>query len=169
MAQLVEFRQSDLLVEVLPRYTDKPCDEKIMRRFHDDEDETGSQVSSTINLEDLEVQRQSNRDRASQTWWSRFGCCRQRREETDAERRARRIRWYRGCGISVVVLTIFGTIAAGRMYQHRSRYLADRGRRATSQSLLGVYNQGPDDKEPIPRPVGKHSRAEKCNNSRLAG
>lgn len=113
MAQLVEFRQSDLLVEVLPRYTDKPCDEKIMRRFHDDEDETGSQLSSTINLEDLEVQRQSNRDRASQTWWSRFGCCRRRREETDAERRARRIRWYRGCGISVVVLTIFGTIAAG--------------------------------------------------------
>ena len=102
MAQLVEFRQSDLLVEVLPRYTDKPCDEKVMRRFHDDEDETGSQLSSTI-----------NRDRASQTWWSRFGCCRRRREETDAERRARRIRWYRGCGISIVVLTIFGTIAAG--------------------------------------------------------
>lgn len=86
------------------------------QRFRDDEDEVASQVSSTISLEDLELQRQSCRGSASKPWWNRLswrGLRTRRSEDTEADRRERRRQCCRVFGISVVALTIFGATAGG--------------------------------------------------------
>jgi hypothetical protein len=113
MAQIFGDKKEDIVVAVRPVYTRMRSNSHTLKRFRDNEDETSSQTSSVISVENAEVQSRWYRRGASRSWRSKLGWCGlwRRPEETEIERRARKRRCCWWIGIGVVVLTVFGIIA----------------------------------------------------------
>ncbi|KAF1842104.1 uncharacterized protein K460DRAFT_319857 [Cucurbitaria berberidis CBS 394.84] len=117
MEQAPEKTKSEPVVAVRPVFLRMVSGDGTPRRFHDDEDETGSQDSSAISLEEIEGRKKSEWYRRSGpsswrsdlSWWC--GLPSRDREESVPERRARRRRCCQRVGVVVVVLAIFGVIA----------------------------------------------------------
>ncbi|KAF1947712.1 hypothetical protein EJ02DRAFT_2801 [Clathrospora elynae] len=91
---------------------------KSQNRFRDDEEETSSQASSAISLEDAGLQRRKadwHRRSTSRSFWGSnigwFGLRSRYLGESEAERKARRRRCCRWLGIVVGVMMVFGVVA----------------------------------------------------------
>ncbi|CAO2648023.1 Nn.00g089450.m01.CDS01 [Neocucurbitaria sp. VM-36] len=118
MEQIDEKSKSQTVVAVRPVYPRMLSGDRTPRRFRDDEDETGSQTSSAISLEEGQVERTKPewyRRNGPRSWGSdlRWWCGMRSRdcEESESERRTRRRRCCWRVGFVVVALTIFGVLA----------------------------------------------------------